>query len=132
DAGLDFEGEIAVVLGDVPRATTAAEASRHVRLLALVNDVTSRGLVPRELKKGFGFLTSKPATAFAPFAVTPDELGFLAPGTSHSEADVRPAEVGAGAGHGVGFPAWRGGRASSRLECTLNGERVGALDTGSD
>ncbi|NDF75033.1 MAG: 2-keto-4-pentenoate hydratase, partial [Betaproteobacteria bacterium] len=32
-------------------------------------------LVPDELAKGFGFYQSKPATAFAPLAVTPDELG---------------------------------------------------------
>ncbi|HEX5659035.1 MAG TPA: fumarylacetoacetate hydrolase family protein, partial [Polyangiales bacterium] len=74
--GLDFEGEIAVVLGDTPRGTKASDAQRHVKLLMLANDVTYRNLVPSELEKGFGFFGSKPATAFAPFAVTPDELTF--------------------------------------------------------
>ncbi len=73
--GLDFESEVAVVLGDTPRGTRAADAPRSIRLLLLANDVTLRNLVPDELAKGFGFFQSKPATAFSPFAVTPDELG---------------------------------------------------------
>ena len=100
--GLDFESEVAVILGDVPRATAAADASAHVRLLLLANDITLRNLVPAELAKGFGFLQSKPATAFSPFAVTPDELG----------------------------PAWRDGRVHLRLRTTLNGELVGDPEAG--
>ena len=73
--GLDFESEVCVVLGDVPRGTLAADAAQHVRLLMLANDWTFRELVPAELAKGFGFFVSKPATSFSPFAVTPDELG---------------------------------------------------------
>ena len=41
----------------------------------LVNDVSLRNLIPNELAKGFGFFQAKPATAFSPVAVTPDELG---------------------------------------------------------
>jgi fumarylacetoacetate (FAA) hydrolase len=100
--GLDFEGEIAVVLGDVARGTSERGAADCVRLLVLANDVTYRDLVPAELKKGFGFFVSKPATAFAPFAVTPDELG----------------------------GAFRDGRAFLRLSCTYNGAVVGDLETG--
>jgi len=73
--GLDFESELAVVLGDTPRGTAASDAQAHIRLLMLANDWTFRTLVPPELAKGFGFFVSKPATAFSPFAVTPDELG---------------------------------------------------------
>ncbi len=73
--GLDFEGEIAVILGDTPQGTSAADAASCVRLVTLCNDVTLRNLVPAELAKGFGFFSSKPATAFGPLAVTPDELG---------------------------------------------------------
>ncbi len=100
--GLDFEGEICVVLGDVPRGTRAGDAERHVRLLCLANDLTYRNLVPGELAKGFGFFQSKPATAYSPFAVTPDELG----------------------------PAWRGGRLHLRLQVRWNGEPVGDVDGG--
>jgi fumarylacetoacetate (FAA) hydrolase len=64
-----------VITGDVPMGTTADAAERHIVLLMLVNDVSLRNLVPGELAKGFGFLQSKPASAFSPVAVTPDELG---------------------------------------------------------
>ena len=73
--GIDFEAEVAVITTDVPMAVKPADALRHVRLLMLVNDVSLRNLIPAELGKGFGFFQSKPATAFSPVAVTPDELG---------------------------------------------------------
>jgi fumarylacetoacetate (FAA) hydrolase len=100
--GLDFEGEVCAVTGDVPLGTRADGALSHVRLLCLANDVSLRNLIPGELAKGFGFFQSKPATAFSPFAVTPDELG----------------------------PAWRGGRVHLRLTVRLNGAVVGDLDAG--
>ena len=73
--GCDMEGEIACVTGDVPMGVSSTEALGHIRLLMLVNDVSFRGLIPAELEKGFGFFQSKPASAFSPVAVTPDELG---------------------------------------------------------
>ena len=75
DWGIDFEAEVAVVTGDVPMGSTPDQAAAYVRLLMLVNDVSLRNLIPAELAKGFGFFQSKPATAFSPVAVTPDELG---------------------------------------------------------
>ena len=100
--GLDFESEVAVILGDVPRGTSPADAHAHVRLLVLANDITLRNLVPGELAKGFGFFQSKPATAFSPFAVTPDELG----------------------------GAWRDGRVHLPLRTTYNGALAGDPDAG--
>jgi fumarylacetoacetate (FAA) hydrolase len=100
--GLDFESEIVVILGDVPLGTTAADAHRHVRLITQCNDVSLRNLIPAELAKGFGFFQSKPATAFGPFAVTPDELG----------------------------TDWREGRAHLRVRSTLNGRLVGDTEAG--
>jgi fumarylacetoacetate (FAA) hydrolase len=73
--GIDFEAEVAVVTDDVAMGATLAAAAGAIRLLMLVNDVSLRNLIPAELGKGFGFLQSKPASAFAPVAVTPDELG---------------------------------------------------------
>jgi fumarylacetoacetate (FAA) hydrolase len=73
--GIDFEAEVAVVTDDVTIGTRAADAVARIRLLMLVNDVSLRNLIPGELAKGFGFFQSKPATAFSPVAVTPDELG---------------------------------------------------------
>jgi len=100
--GLDFESEIVVYLGDVPRGTKADAAEGYVRLIGICNDVSLRGLIPNELGKGFGFFVSKPATAFAPFVVTPDELG----------------------------DEWRGGRLHRRLRTTYNGQLVGDPEAG--
>ena len=75
DWGLDFEAEIAVVVDDVPIGTTAADAAAHIKLVMICNDISLRGLIPHELSKEFGFYQSKPASAFSPVAVTPDELG---------------------------------------------------------
>lgn len=102
--GLDYESEVCVVLGDTPLGTQAADAARYVRLVMLANDCTLRNLVPDELAKGFGFFQSKPATAFSPFAVTPDEL----------EA----------AG------AWQDGRLHGRIRSIYNGQRIGDCDAG--
>lgn len=73
--GIDFEAEITVVTGDLPMGATPEQAAKAIRLVMLVNDVSLRNLIPAELSKGFGFFQSKPASAFSPVAVTPDELG---------------------------------------------------------
>jgi fumarylacetoacetate (FAA) hydrolase len=73
--GIDFEGEVAIITDDVPMGVSAADAGNYIRLVMIVNDVSLRGLIPGELAKGFGFLQSKPSSAFSPVAVTPDELG---------------------------------------------------------
>ena len=73
--GIDFEAEIVVVTDDVPMAVSAGQAAGHIQLLGLINDVSLRNLIPGELAKGFGFLQSKPRSAFSPVFVTPDELG---------------------------------------------------------
>ncbi|HLY06689.1 MAG TPA: fumarylacetoacetate hydrolase family protein [Rhizomicrobium sp.] len=73
--GIDFEAEIAAITDDVPMGVSASAAETHIKLLMLVNDVSLRNLIPAELAKNFGFFQSKPASAFSPVAVTPDELG---------------------------------------------------------
>jgi fumarylacetoacetate (FAA) hydrolase len=73
--GLDFEAEIAVVTDHVPMGTEDQQASSHIKLLMLCNDVSLRNLTRAEREKGFGFFQSKPASAFSPVAVTPEELG---------------------------------------------------------
>ena len=88
--GLDLEAELCAVLGDVPQGRLPEAPAQLIRLFLLANDVTLRNLVPAELAKGFGFFCSKPSTAFAPLAVTPDELGaaFVA-GRVHLTVHVR-------------------------------------------
>ena len=100
--GCDYEAEICVILGDTPQGTKAADAAQYIKLVVICNDVSLRNLIPGELKKGFGFFTSKPATAFSSFAVTPDELG----------------------------EAWSGGRLNLKMESWLNGEFSGDPDAG--
>lgn len=75
DHGIDFEGEVAVITTDVPMACSLEKAAQSICLLVLVNDVSLRHLIPTELAKGFGFFQSKPASAFSPVAITPNELG---------------------------------------------------------
>jgi fumarylacetoacetate (FAA) hydrolase len=102
--GIDFEAELAVVTGDVAIGTGADAALDGVRLLLLANDWSLRHLVPGELAKSFGFLQSKPATAFAPVAVTPDELG----------------------------AAWQGGRVHLPVDVAWNGRSVAHIDAGAE
>jgi fumarylacetoacetate (FAA) hydrolase len=102
--GVDFEAEIAVITDDVPMGVDAHAAERHIKLLMLVNDVSLRNLIPAEIAKGFGFFQSKPASAFSPVAVTPDELG----------------------------AAWQDGKVHLPLTVDLNGERFGAPLAGED
>ncbi len=102
--GIDFEAEVAVITDDVPMGVSVEAAARNIALLMLVNDVSLRNLIPGELAKGFGFFQSKPASAFSPVAVTPDELG----------------------------TDWDGGRLHLPLVSELNGEPFGRPDAGSD
>ncbi|MGH9204243.1 MAG: fumarylacetoacetate hydrolase family protein, partial [Vicinamibacterales bacterium] len=102
--GIDFEAEVVVITDDVPAGISVTGAKPHIKLFALVNDVTLRNLVPAELAKQFGFYQSKPWTSFSPVAVTPDELG----------------------------DAWDGERVHLPLHSTLNGKKIGSPNAGID
>ncbi|MEX0957464.1 MAG: fumarylacetoacetate hydrolase family protein [Rhizobiaceae bacterium] len=102
--GIDMEGEVAVVVDDVPMGATVDDARKAIRLVMIVNDVSLRGLIPAELAKGFGFFHGKPSSAFSPVAVTPDELG----------------------------DAWDGGKLHLPLIVDLNGQPFGRADAGVD
>lgn len=71
----DFEGEYAVITGDIPMGASAAQAQDAIRLVTILNDMSMRRHLIGELRLGFGFIRAKPATVFAPVAITPDELG---------------------------------------------------------
>ena len=102
DFGIDFEAEIAVITADVPMNSTPDEALEGIRLVMLANDMSLRNLIANELAKGFGFVQSKPATAFSPVAVTLDELG----------------------------DAWDNGRLNLTVQSTWNGRKVGMCEAG--
>ncbi len=102
--GIDFEGEVAVIIDDLPMGAGRGQALAAVKLVVLVNDVSLRNLIPAELGKGFGFFQAKPSSAFSPAAVTPDELG----------------------------SAWRDGKLHLPLLCALNGKLFGRPDAGID
>ncbi len=104
DHGIDFEAEVAVVTADVPMACTPEQALDGIRLVMIANDVSLRHLIPDELAKNFGFLQSKPATAFGPVAVTLDELG----------------------------DAWQGGKLHLTLQSAWNGRTVGMCEAGEE
>lgn len=100
--GTDFEGEVAVVVDDVPMGVSPEEALKKIILFMIVNDVSLRGLIPEELAQGFGFFQSKPSSAFGPLAVTEDELR----------------------------GAWIEGRIHLPLQVTYNGEFFGNAEAG--
>ena len=102
DFGIDFEAEIAVITADVPMNSTPDEALEGIRLVMLANDMSLRNLIANELAKGFGFVQSKPATAFSPVAVTLYELG----------------------------DAWDNGRLNLTVQSTWNGRKVGMCEAG--
>jgi fumarylacetoacetate (FAA) hydrolase len=102
--GADLEGEVAVIVGDVPMGASVETAAEAIRLVMLVNDVSLRGLIPAELSKGFGFLQSKPSSAFSPAAATPGALG----------------------------TAWDGRKLNRPLFVEINGKPLGRVETGKD
>ncbi|KQV22607.1 2-keto-4-pentenoate hydratase [Pseudomonas sp. Root329] len=102
--GIDFEAEIAAVTGDVPMGVSPEQATSYIRLFVLLNDVSLRALIPAELKRTFGFVTSKSASSLGPIAVTPDELGEL----------------------------WDGKLVSGKMKCWVRGELFGDIETGID
>ena len=104
DLEIDYEAELAIVTDDVPMGVSEEDAAQHIKLLMLLNDWTARALTRSELPKGFGFVQSKPASAFSPIALTVDELG----------------------------PAWDGGKLSLPLRASINGHLIGEPNAGHD
>ncbi len=90
---LDFSAELAVATSDIPKGCTPERALDGVRLLLLANSFHLRA-----------HNNADAGTAFAPVAVTPDELG----------------------------EAWRKGRVNLSLQTSWNGRKVGLCDAGPD
>jgi len=100
--GIDVGAGLAVVTGDVAMGANPAQGLDAVRLLLLANSWQLRTLAPAELAQGLGLLHSRPAAAFGPVAVTPDELG----------------------------DAWHGGRVHLTLRASINGKTLGLNNAG--
>ena len=126
--GIDFEAEIAVITGDVPMQCTPERALDGIRLVLLANDWSLRHLVPDELAKSFGFLQSKPATAFSPVAVTLDE--FKSSGAENSGSGDSASR--ADASINASTSAWDKGRLNLTVQSQWNGRTVGLCDAGGD
>lgn len=93
DAGLDFSAELAVATSDIAQGCTPDKAIEGIRLLLLANHWT---LSHTNAHDG--------GTAFAPVAITTDELG----------------------------AAWSQGRVHLTLQSSVNGRKVGMSDTSDD
>ncbi|HEX6467688.1 MAG TPA: fumarylacetoacetate hydrolase family protein [Streptosporangiaceae bacterium] len=72
---LDFELEVAVVIGHEGRDLTPEQARSHIAGYTLFNDWSARDLQSREMRVGLGPCKGKDtATTLGPYLVTPDEL----------------------------------------------------------
>ncbi len=97
DYGMDIEGELAVIMADVPFRSPPEQTRGLIRLVTLVNDISLRTVFAREVAEGKTSYHGKAGASMAPVAVTPDELG----------------------------DAWNGGTIDLPLLCHINGNLLG-------
>jgi fumarylacetoacetate (FAA) hydrolase len=95
----DFGACLAVVSDDLAARSSPAQALAAIRLLLLANDWCLRAPAAAEAQ---GAVSAWPGTAFAPVALTPDELG----------------------------PAWEQGRPKLTVAVMCNGQPIGRCDAG--
>lgn len=96
--GADFEVHLGVLAADIPVAASPERALDAVRLLVLAQAMVLRTVADQ------GDVLARPGVAFAPVAVTPDELG----------------------------EAWSRGRVQRGVTTLWNGRKVGMADLGAD
>jgi 2-keto-4-pentenoate hydratase/2-oxohepta-3-ene-1,7-dioic acid hydratase in catechol pathway len=73
---LDYELEVAAVIGRDGRDLTPAQASEHIAGYTILNDWSARDLQSREMRSGLGPAKGKDfASTLGPCLVTADELG---------------------------------------------------------
>ena len=103
---LDFELEIAAVIGKKGRNFTAAEADDYIAGFMIMNDMSARTLQMEEMRLNLGPAKGKDfSTAIGPWLVTPDEL--------------EPYKTAAKPGH-------TGNAYNLKMTCTVNGVEVSA------
>jgi fumarylacetoacetate (FAA) hydrolase len=101
---LDLEAELAVVLADVERGASPEYAATAIVGVTVVNDVSLRDVLRRDLEVGKGIYHAKPLCSMAPTIATLDELG----------------------------DAWDGGYVRARMHSWVNDRLIGRPDTGED
>lgn len=103
---LDFELEVAVVIGKKGRNIRAAEADQYIAGYMIMNDMSARTLQMEEMLLNLGPAKGKDfSTVIGPWLVTPDEL--------------EAYEVGPKPGH-------TGNNYALQMTCTVNGKQVSA------
>jgi acylpyruvate hydrolase len=116
---MDYEGELAVVIGSPSRNVKREDAWGHVAGFTLVNDVSARSLfkVPQGdgiMKDWFSCKTIDHSTPVGPWIVTPDEAGDFA--SLHVETFLNGDKVQSGSASDMVFDVPRIiEHASSRL-----------------
>lgn len=101
---LDFELEVACVLGKKGRNFTAAEADQYIAGFCIMNDMSARVMQMEEMKLNLGPAKGKDfSTVIGPWLVTPDEL----------EAFKVPAK-----------PNHTGNNYNLKMTCKVNGTQV--------
>ncbi len=101
---LDFELEVAIVIGKAGRNIKAADADEYIAGYMIMNDMSARVLQMEEMKLNLGPAKGKDfCTVIGPYLVTPDEL----------ESYLVPAK----AGH-------VGNAYNLKMTCTVNGIKV--------
>ena len=100
-AKLDFELEVAIVVGKGGKNISAQEADSHIFGYMIMNDWSARQLQMEEMKLNLGPAKGKDfATGLGPYLVTRDELA--------SHAETSPS----------------GEKHNLRMQCWVNGKRV--------
>ena len=106
---LDFELEVAVVIGKKGRNIKAAEADAYIAGYMIMNDMSARTLQMEEMLLNLGPAKGKDfSTVIGPWLVTPDEL--------------EPYKTAPKAGH-------TGNSYKLEMTCTVNGIQVSAGNT---
>jgi fumarylacetoacetate (FAA) hydrolase len=103
---LDFELEVAVVIGKKGRNITAAEADTYIAGYMIMNDMSARTLQMEEMLLNLGPAKGKDfSTVIGPWLVTPDEL-------EEYRTDAKPGHTG--------------NAYNLSMTCTVNGQQVSA------
>jgi fumarylacetoacetate (FAA) hydrolase len=102
--GLDFELEVAIVIGKRGRNIPAAEADGYIAGFMIMNDLSARVLQMEEMQSNLGPAKGKDfSTVLGPWLVTPDEL-------EHYKVETKEGHTG--------------NTYNLSMKCSVNGKQV--------